>query len=85
VLRAVPAAESGIALGLSVVMYAVGNSVGSAVVGVLLASITTPAGLPALNSYLAGFAACELCAVVALVLCVPLARHRPLRSPPSRS
>lgn len=76
VLRAVPAAESGIALGLSVVMYAVGNSVGSAVAGVLFASLTTPAGTPALSSYLAGFAACGLCAIVALVLCVPLARHR---------
>ena len=75
VLRAVPAAESGIALGLSVVMYAVGNSVGSAVVGVFFAAITTPAGQPALNSYLAGFAACGLCAVIALLLCVPLARR----------
>lgn len=76
VLRAVPAAESGIALGLSVVLYAIGNSVGSAVVGVLFASFTTPTGLPALSSYLAGFAVCGACSLVALVLCAPLARRR---------
>jgi predicted MFS family arabinose efflux permease len=84
VLRAVPAAESGIALGLSVVMYAVGNSVGSAVVGLLFTGLTTPAGQPALSSYLVGYAACGLCALVALLLCVPLARRRsvPASTPP---
>ncbi|WP_033292461.1 MFS transporter [Amycolatopsis jejuensis] len=81
VLRAVPAAESGIALGLSVVLYAVGNSLGSAVFGVLFASIRTPAGIPGLNAYLAGFAACGLCAVIGLVLCLPLARR--LRTAPA--
>ncbi|HVV09803.1 MFS transporter [Amycolatopsis sp.] len=76
VLRAVPAAESGIALGLSVVMYAVGNSVGSAVAGVFFASLTTPAGQPALSSYLVGFAVCGLCSLAALAACIPLARRR---------
>ncbi|GHH79194.1 MFS transporter [Streptomyces sulfonofaciens] len=76
VLSVVPAEESGIALGLSVVMYAVGQSLGSAVVGVYFASFTTPAGLPALGSYLAAFATCGGAAVVALLLCVPLARSR---------
>ncbi len=46
VVRAVPAEESGIALGLSVVMYAVGNSVGSSVFGVLFASMTNPRASP---------------------------------------
>ncbi|WP_335972410.1 MULTISPECIES: MFS transporter [Streptomycetaceae] len=75
VLRAVAPAESGVALGLSVVMYAVGNSAGSAIAGVLFTSLTTPAGLPALASYLTGFAVCGACALLALLLCVPLARR----------
>ncbi|GHJ36907.1 MFS transporter [Streptomyces sp. TS71-3] len=76
VLSVVPAEESGIALGLSVVMYAVGQSMGSAVVGAFFAGLTTPAGLPALSSYLASFATCGAAAVVALLLCVPLVRSR---------
>jgi MFS family permease len=73
VLRAVSKSESGIAVGLSVVLYAVGNSVGSAVFGVLFASYATPAGAPALESYLIGFALCGALALAALVLCRPLA------------
>ncbi|MEU9019754.1 MFS transporter [Actinomadura sp. NPDC048394] len=76
VVRAVPAHESGIALGLSVVMYAVGNSVGSAVFGVLFTSLTRPGGKPALSAYLTGFAICGACALLALLLCVPLGRLR---------
>jgi MFS family permease len=76
VVRAVPAHESGIALGLSVVMYAVGNTFGSTIFGVLFASMTNPAGKPTLSAYLTGFAICGACAIVALLLCVPLARRR---------
>jgi MFS family permease len=76
VLRVVGKAESGIALGLSVVMYAIGNSVGSAVVGVLFASLTGRTGAPALSSYLVGFAICGALSALALVLCRPLARQR---------
>jgi MFS family permease len=79
VLRVVLPAESGIALGLSVVMYAVGNSAGSAVVGVLFASFTVhtkTASLPALSSYLGGFAICGALSLIALALCIPLARRK---------
>jgi MFS family permease len=76
VVRAVPAEESGIALGLSVVMYAVGNSVGSSVFGVLFASMTNHAGKPTLAAFTAGFLICGACALVALGLCVPLVRTR---------
>ncbi|MFD0689677.1 MFS transporter [Actinomadura fibrosa] len=76
VVRAVPAHESGIALGLSVVMYAVGNSVGSAVFGVLFTALTGPSGKPALSAYVAGFAVCGACALLALLLCAPLGRLR---------
>jgi MFS family permease len=76
VVRAVPAEESGIALGLSVVMYAVGNSVGSSVFGVLFASMTNQAGKPTLAAFVTGFLICGACALLALGLCVPLVRRR---------
>jgi MFS family permease len=76
VVRAVPVEESGIALGLSVVMYAVGNSVGSSVFGVLFASLTNHAGKPTLAAFTVGFIICGACALLALALCVPLMRLR---------
>jgi MFS family permease len=75
VVRAVPAEESGIALGLSVVLYAVGNTVGSAVFSVLFAEFTAH-GKPTLTAFTTGFVISGACALVALVLCVPLARRR---------
>jgi MFS family permease len=75
VVRAVPAAESGIALGLSVVLYATGNTVGSAVFSVLFAEFTSH-GKPTLTGYVIGFAICGACALAGLLLCVPLARRR---------
>ena len=75
VLREVAEQESGIALGLSIVMYAVGNSLGSAVVGVLFAALTTAPGLPALGSYTAAFWVCGGATALGLLLCVPQARR----------
>lgn len=75
VVRSVPAEESGIALGLSVVLYAVGNTVGSAVFGVLFSSFTNPAGKPTLTAYVVGFVICGACGLLALVLCLPLSRR----------
>jgi MFS family permease len=80
VLSVVSRAASGIGLGLSVVMYAIGNSVGSAVVGVFFAGLTGPTGQPALSSYLASFAVCGLLALIAFGLCQPLARQRAARA-----
>ena len=74
ILRSVPAAESGIAVGLSVVLYAIGNSVGSAVSGSLFAAHATAAGVPALSAYRLSFLVSGLAALLALALCVPLAR-----------
>jgi MFS family permease len=76
VVRAVPAEESGIALGLSVVMYAVGNSVGSSMFGVLFASMTNHAGKPTLAAFTTGFVICGACALAALGLCALLVRPR---------
>jgi MFS family permease len=75
ILRSVPRAESGIAVGLSVVLYAVGNSVGSAVTGSLFAADHTAHGVPALSAYQLSFLISGIAAVLALALCVPLARR----------
>jgi predicted MFS family arabinose efflux permease len=78
IVQAVGPEESGIALGLSIVLYAVGNTVGSAVLGVLLTGITlghTP--LPALAAYHWGFLISGVAAALALVLCRPLAAAAP--------
>jgi predicted MFS family arabinose efflux permease len=76
ILRSVPRAESGIAVGLSVVLYAIGNSVGSAVAASFFSAHTvgrTP--IPALPAYQLSFLVSGLAALVALALCVPLARR----------
>ncbi|HEY6494302.1 MAG TPA: MFS transporter [Trebonia sp.] len=85
VVRAVPAEESGIALGLSVVMYAVGNSVGSSVFGVLFSSMTNHAGKPTLAAFTTGFAICGACALAALGLCAALVRSRAAAAVPQRA
>jgi hypothetical protein len=54
-------------------MYAVGNSLGRSVFGVLFASMTNHAGEPTLAAFTAGFLICGACA---LGLCAPLARTR---------
>lgn len=81
VLRSVPAAQSGMALGLSIVMYAAGNSVGSAVTGSLFAAHGTAAGVPALSAYRISFLISGIAAVLAFGLCWPLVqRFRRMRA-----
>jgi predicted MFS family arabinose efflux permease len=75
ILRSVPRAESGIAVGLSVVLYAIGNSVGSAVTGSLFAADHTARGVPSLSAYQLSFLISGIAALVALALCVPLVRR----------
>nr|WP_275941553.1 MFS transporter [Planosporangium mesophilum] len=76
ILRSVPKAESGIAVGLSVVLYAVGNSIGSAIVASLFGAYKVGrAPVPALSAYQLSFLVSGLAALVALALCAPLARR----------
>ena len=63
-------------------MYAVGNSVGSSVFGVLFASITNHAGKPTLTAFTVGFVICGACALAALGLCAPLLRRRTVPAVP---
>lgn len=80
IVRAVGPVESGIALGLSIVLYAVGNTVGSAVVGVLFRSLTIGhTVLPSLAAFRWAFALSGLAAALAATLCLPLARQRQAR------
>lgn len=80
IVRAVSPAESGIALGLSIVLYAIGNSAGSAVVGVLFKSLTIGhvggrAPLPSLAAFRWGFAISGAAALLALALTATLRRR----------
>jgi predicted MFS family arabinose efflux permease len=82
IVRAVTPAESGIALGLSIVLYAVGNSIGSAAVGALFAGFTLPGGLPSLAAYHWGFVLGGVTAALALALTLVLAvRSRESEAP----
>ena len=77
IVRAVGPAESGIALGLTIVLYALGNTVGSAVVAVLFKSLTIGhTVLPSLAAFRWAFALSGLAAVVAVALSAQLARRR---------
>lgn len=78
VLRVVPESESGIALGISVVMYAVGNSFGSDVVGMLFSSMHLPGGLPRCEAFLTSFWLCGGAALLAVLLCLWHLRARPV-------
>lgn len=76
ILRSVPKAESGIAVGLSVVLYAIGNSVGSAIVASFFSAHTVAAtDIPSLGAYQLSLLVTGVAALVALGLCVPLARR----------
>jgi MFS family permease len=77
VLRVVPESESGIALGISVVMYAVGNSFGSDVVGMLFSGMRLPGGLPSRDAFLTSFWLCGGAALLAVLISLWHLRTRP--------
>ncbi|MEP9385319.1 MFS transporter [Nocardioides cheoyonin] len=72
ILRSVPAEQSGMAVGLSIVMYAAGNSLGSAITGSLFAGHANAAGVPTLDAYRLSFLISGIAALVALAACWPL-------------
>ncbi|HEY0534298.1 MAG TPA: MFS transporter [Actinoplanes sp.] len=82
VLRGVPAVESGIAVGLSVVLYAVGNSLGTAIAASLFQAYTVDGTtVPSLTAYRVSFLVSGIAAVVALALCAPLGRRKAAAHP----
>lgn len=72
-LRSVGASQSGVVLGLSVILYALGNAIGTAVVAVFFQSFGSTPEAPSLDAFHAAFAFGGVAALVALLLCVPLA------------
>ncbi|WP_162641702.1 MFS transporter [Streptosporangium sp. 'caverna'] len=77
VLQAVPPSQSGVALGVTAILYAVGNSLGSTVVGVLFSSNTLPGTqLPASGTYTAAFLVCGACTTLAALLAWRVKRVR---------
>lgn len=67
--------SSGIVLGMTIVMYALGNSVGSDVIGVFFTSFPGRGGAPSLKAYLVGFWVCAAVCVLGVLLAARLARH----------
>jgi MFS family permease len=77
VLRSVPHSESGVALGVTAILYAVGNSLGSTIVGVFFSSDTihgTP--VPAESAYTSSFVVCGACTLLAALLALRVRRAR---------
>jgi MFS family permease len=69
VMQSVPPSQSGVALGVTAIVYAVGNSLGSTVVGVLFAADPLPGTqIPAGGAYTAAFLVCGVCTLLAAVL-----------------
>jgi MFS family permease len=82
-VRSVPHSESGVVLGLAVILYTLGNAIGTAVVAVLFDSFTTHGGAPSIGAFRLAYAFGAAAAAVALALYVPLARRLGARRPRS--
>jgi MFS family permease len=77
VLRAVPPSQSGVALGVTAILYAVGNSLGSTVVGVFFTSDTLHGTqIPAGSAYTSSFVVCGACTTLAALLAWRVRRSR---------
>ncbi|WP_344307556.1 MFS transporter [Fodinicola feengrottensis] len=68
IVGAVPASESGVALGISIVAYAVGNSFGSDIVGLLLSAFGGAGGAPTETGFLVSFWVCCGASLLALAI-----------------
>jgi MFS family permease len=68
IVRAVPRAESGIALGTSIMMYAVGQALGTDVAGVYFRSYHLRGGHPAVPAFTATFLTCAAVSGVLVIL-----------------
>lgn len=80
-VRSVPASASGIVLGLAIILYTLGNAIGSAVTSVFFQSFGSTPKAPSLEAIRIAYAFGGVGALAALALCVPLARR--LRTAPA--
>jgi predicted MFS family arabinose efflux permease len=75
-VRSVPASQSGIVLGLSIMLYTLGNAIGAAIAAVCFQSFGSTPEAPSLEAFKVLFIFGGVAALVGLLLCVPLARSR---------
>ena len=71
-VRSVPASQSGVVLGLAVIVYTLGNAIGSAVVAVFFQSFGSSPEAPSLHAFRIAYLFGGVAAIGALLLCVPL-------------
>jgi EmrB/QacA subfamily drug resistance transporter len=78
IIESVPASHTGEATSVNSIVRTVGGSVGSAVVAALIASNSTPRGLPTDHAFTVGFSVCAAVGALAILasLAVPSARRR---------
>ncbi|MFG1610167.1 MFS transporter [Actinoplanes sp. NPDC049265] len=78
IIESVPSAQTGEATSVNAIARTVGSSIGTAVIAAVIASHSTPRGLPTDDAFTLGFAVCAGVAVLAIIaaLLVPPARRR---------
>lgn len=76
IIEAVPAAQTGEAMGVNTIARTVGSSIGTAVVAAVITSKSTAQGLPTDSAFTYGFALCAGVAVLAVLAALALPRRR---------
>lgn len=71
-VRSVPASQSGIVLGLAIIIYTLGNAIGTSVVAVFFQSFGSTPEAPSLHAFRIAYLFGGAAAIGALALCVPL-------------
>lgn len=67
IIASVPAAQTGEVISVNTIMRTVGSSIGTAVIGAILAGQITPAGIPADTAFTWGFWLCAIVAALAVL------------------
>ena len=74
-VRSVPASQSGIVLGLAIIIYTLGNAIGTSVVAVFFQSFGSTPEAPSLHAFRIAYLFGGVGTIVALTLCAPLYRR----------
>ena len=78
IIEAVPATQTGEAIGVNAIARTIGSSVGTAVIAAIITSNSSPQGLPSDDAFTIGFWVCAGVAVVGVIAAIaaPSARRR---------
>jgi EmrB/QacA subfamily drug resistance transporter len=78
IIESVPATHTGEATSVNSIVRTIGGSIGTAVIAAVIASNSTPEGLPTDQAFTTGFWVCAAVAMLAVLaaLCLPSARQR---------